>query len=443
MRRPRWLLVVLVSAVAAGASPLVETEPLERNRRLLEKWRADPDHYQRLQRDLRAFYALPAEKQHRLRELDRYLHDGDEAAQARRWAVVERYTSWLEALPDSERRQVLQAATPADRLAAIRAIRERQWLGRLPRGLRDELDKLPPDRRAARIAALRREEKQQRREWQGLGPAGDAIRPVSLSQFPKDVQEFVSHELQPRLSEREKEELRQANGKWPDLANAIHRLAGRHPVLPPLPSGKIVMMSELPPSFRKMLPRDKAKAKGKGAFRQPKEVKQAAGKWPDFAMAATKWYRDTHRDKVPPPLGASRPGELPRDAQVYVKSRLMPQVTAQQREELRRLEGRWPEYPRRLHELARQRFLVIPGMSLPGPRELWHHARAAAPDVPGHVLWQFAQKELTPRDWSELGLRPDDPLGNREKVKREYLRREKQRKGGRAGPGKGPFGALP
>src|SRR5262249_17190171 len=164
MRRPWWLAVVLGCGVVAGAGPLADGEALERNKRLLEKWRADPDHHQRLQRDLQAFYALPAAKQERLRKLDRYLHEADQAAQARRWAVVERCTSWLEALPESGRRKVKEAATPAARLAAVRALRERQWLDRLPAGLRAELGKMPAKDRAARIATLREDEKWQRRE---------------------------------------------------------------------------------------------------------------------------------------------------------------------------------------------------------------------------------------------------------------------------------------
>src|SRR4051794_19732203 len=72
------------------------------NRRLLERWRADPEHYQRLQRDLRAFWALPPERQQQLRALDRQLHDLDPAAQKRLLEALGRYAYWLERLREAD-----------------------------------------------------------------------------------------------------------------------------------------------------------------------------------------------------------------------------------------------------------------------------------------------------------------------------------------------------
>lgn len=422
-----WCLLALLSAAAVAAAP-AEPDELEGNRRLLERWRADPDHAARLARDLRAFYALPAEKQRRLRELDRHLHEGDEAARAKRWAVVGRYLAWLEALPQGQRRQVDQAPDAKARLAAVRAIREQQWVASLPKRLRDELAGLAPAERARRVAELREQERGQRREWQGLGPEGAVLRPAYLNHFPDSVQKFVERELGPRLNEVERREMALAEGKWPELPNLIHRLSEKYPVLPPLPSGPITQMKQLPteppPPMRKVISGGwKLKDKGK----MPKELR--AGRWPDFALAASEAYRKLTKGKAPPPLGASRPGELPAATQEYVQLELMPRADERQREELRRLEGRWPEYPLKLHAVARSRGLVIPGMSLPGPRQLWARAQSAAlPEVPGHVLWRFAQEELTPRDRAELGVRPDDPLGNRDRFRKEFLRREKQQK---------------
>lgn len=44
-------------------------------------------------------------------------------------------------------------------------LQERQWIEKLPRKVREELDKLPAEKRAARIAQLREQERRQRREW--------------------------------------------------------------------------------------------------------------------------------------------------------------------------------------------------------------------------------------------------------------------------------------
>lgn len=424
-RRVWWVgLVVLAAAVAAG--PLADGEGLERNRRLLERWRADPEHAARLARDLRAFYALAPEKQQRLRELDRYLHEGDEAARARRWAVVARYEAWLEALPEEQRRRVEEAGDAASRLAAVRAIREGQWLAALPKKVREELARLAPAARAGRVAALREEERWQRRQWQGLGPEGSVLRPAYRDQFPEPVRQFIERELLPRLADAERRELALAEGKWPELPNLIYRLSEKYPVLPPGPGGPIMSRAQLPEVMRKG---GKFKEKGKAA----KELR--VGRWPDYALAVTELYKKQNRGQSPPPLGASRPGEMPAAVQVYVQAELMPRAGAAGREELRRLEGKWPEYPLKLHAVARQRGLVIPGLSLPGPRAMWMRAQSAVlPEVPGHVLWRFALEELTPRDWADLGVRPNDPLGNRDKFWREFLRREKQKD--RRGPAK-------
>jgi hypothetical protein len=54
-------------------------------------------------------------------------------------------------------------------------------------------------------------------------------------------------------------------------------------------------------------------------------------------------------------------------------------LTKPEAERLHNAEGKWPEYPRLLLELARRHDLVVPGMSLPGPRGLWQQARADGP----------------------------------------------------------------
>src|SRR5215472_310098 len=96
-----WVfLAAAMRALAVSDSPAGEDPQavLEQNRRLLEKWRADPDHYRRLKQDYAAFQAMPPERQTRLRQLDLDLHAEDPAAQARLLAVLERYVSWLDKL---------------------------------------------------------------------------------------------------------------------------------------------------------------------------------------------------------------------------------------------------------------------------------------------------------------------------------------------------------
>jgi hypothetical protein len=62
--------------------------------------------------------------------------------------------------------------------------------------------------------------------------------------------------------------------------------------------------------------------------------------------------------------------------QEFIEKKLMPTLPPQQKKALEGLEGKWPEYPRRLAELARQHKKPIPGITLPGPQALWDAARA-------------------------------------------------------------------
>jgi hypothetical protein len=419
MRRPWWLLVVLGALIAAAPGAPSDADDLERNRRLLEKWRADPEHYKRLQTDLRAFHALPAERQQKIRDLDRQLHELDLTTQARLWAVLDRYHTWLERLPEAQRQQVKETANPADRLKLIRALREQEWIDRLPAKVRGELAKLPPGEKATEVARLRRQERAQRLFWiQAPQRPSPETRPGRLSEFPSEVQVFVRDLLMPRLNADEKAQLRRAEGKWPELARTIRELSDRHPVLPPLPPprGPITKYDHLPATAAVSIPR--------------KRFADLQGRWPEYALAVTTVLKKQKRRVAP--LGASKLDELPSDARQFVQKQLLPALGPLQKDNLRRMDGRWPEYPKRLLALAWQKRLVIPGMSLPGPRELWDAARAALPEVPGHLLYQFALTELSEEDRAELELSAADPAGSRERLKKAYFKRKRpHRKGQR------------
>jgi hypothetical protein len=63
-------------------------------------------------------------------------------------------------------------------------------------------------------------------------------------------------------------------------------------------------------------------------------------------------------------------------------------------------------------------------MSLPGPRDLWDSARLALPEVPGHLLRDFALAELSAEDRARLGLSVADPEASRERLKKAYFKRK-------------------
>src|SRR5262249_14603131 len=109
VRRLLLLTVLLAGAAPAVSLPEPTPEELDANRRTVARWPAAPDHYARLKRDLKAFDALPAERQTRLRQLDHDLHEENSTNQARLSRVLDRYATWLEHLPPGDRQQVENA----------------------------------------------------------------------------------------------------------------------------------------------------------------------------------------------------------------------------------------------------------------------------------------------------------------------------------------------
>ncbi len=122
-----WLSTQLFCCLLA-ATPAHEagSDDLEHNRQLLKKWQVDPEHSARLQRDLRDYWALPASKRERLRLLDKELHQLDEKTQKRLWKALERYSVWLEQLPENERKEIETASDAQERLRRIKEIRARE-----------------------------------------------------------------------------------------------------------------------------------------------------------------------------------------------------------------------------------------------------------------------------------------------------------------------------
>jgi hypothetical protein len=365
MRRFRPL--ILATLLLAAALPVLAfpesapDEPADRGRRLIDKYRADPERYARLERD---FLALPADRQERIRQFDRALYDLPRDKRQRLWGVLQRYTAWVERLPEEDRKQIEAAGDRDERLRVVRRLREREFVERLPRAERDDFAKLPEAERPDRLAALRREERQRRLDW-GLG-----VRPPPRTPKPaemEEVQAFVEKQLRPALNEDDKEQLKEqmknAEGKWPQTARLIQELSDRY-LLPPLPSGQIVRWRQLPPEYHEAMPRIALERKQLWDNLQKQD-----GKWPQFALAVVEMPAKHKYPKALPttPLGASRPEEFSPDVRAFIETKL----TDDDRKQLHDAEGRWPEYPRLLHELARRRNLSIPGLSPPGPRDIW------------------------------------------------------------------------
>ncbi|HBI45145.1 MAG TPA: hypothetical protein DDY78_20150 [Planctomycetales bacterium] len=421
MRRFGLLLMMLIAA-ALPVLAVSESAPedLDHNHRLLDRYRADPEHYARLVRDLHAFQSLPADRQEKMRQFDRALHEEDSDTQKRLWEVLERYVAWVDRLPDADRKNLDDAAEPTEKLDVVRDLRQKEWIERLPEAERKDLLLMSAPMQAKRVAVLREEERKNRQEWADWAnalktrsnPGSRPKRPVRLTDFPEGVQTFVTKLLTPMLSDEEKERLKKAEGKWPRLANTILELSEKRPVLPALPTGPTERFNQLPKETKDFLSNKK---------KALEELRKSAGKWPQYALDVTELMK---KEKRPlPPLGASMPAEFHENVQTFLKEKLEPTLTADEKAKLRGAEGRWPDYPQRLLELAHKHNLIVPGMTLPGPRELWNNARAALPDVVRIKLEDFARTEWTDEDRAKFQRAGDDPDEQLEMLKDAYFKK--------------------
>ncbi len=114
-----------------------------------------------------------------MRLFDRELHEEDPATQQRLWEVLERYNNWVGRLPEADRLRIDEAADRTERLEVVKELREQEWVDRLPKEERDDLERMSGPMRTKRIALLRSEERQRRKEWRTNWAAGVKARPDS------------------------------------------------------------------------------------------------------------------------------------------------------------------------------------------------------------------------------------------------------------------------
>ncbi|MGH7170508.1 MAG: hypothetical protein ACRELG_09555, partial [Gemmataceae bacterium] len=252
-----------------------------------------------------------------------------------------------------------------ERLRLSQAIRERQWIERLPRKVQADLNKLSEEARSAEVARLREQEREQRLLWKRPLNAGSRVRqPSRPADLSAEARNFIDKHLLPRLTAEEKRQYHAALGRWPDFPRTLKELAKHHPVLPPLPPPHkaIVCFEDLP---------DRAKivAGSKPSWERREDVWQRLrrdeGKWPEWALTFHSLLSKPQCQRMPP-LGASRPEDFSANIRDFIRKPLWQKVSKAEWKELRALQGKWPDYPLHLLRLAEKHKLEVPGMSLPG-----------------------------------------------------------------------------
>lgn len=419
------LRVLLILAFAASAPVFCYSEQpapdeAETNARLLERWRTDPEHFARLQNDLRAFWQLPPDRQERLRQFDLQLHDTDSIAQKRLWGVMERYNAWFDRQREADQRRIAQAADRNERLLVVKQLREEQWLQRQPQKVREDLTKLSEDRRHDEIARQRKDERQRVAAWmhalKGRKDEGThPTKPARPADFPPDAERYINEILRLQLTLDERERLKAMEGMWPYYTRTVLELSEKHPVKLPGPSTGPVRYTDLPKDYHAVIPLPK------DLPRSTREaLNKASGKWPDYALAVTEYTRAKNPNL--PQLGPSRLADFNPPVRQFLETTLPAKLSAKEKEELQKVETRWPDYPMKVLELAGKHGLEVPLMRMPNAGEWWEKVGGALPEVPDRMLRDFALNDLSVEERGKLQLSVSDPT-SRDRLVQEYFKK--------------------
>ena len=328
------------------------------------------------------FLSYPAARRQQLRTLDTAVRSLPTAERGRLVGVLEDYSSWLDRLPEGDRREVLSAPSPGARIEAVIRTKEKLWRESLPALLRDQLRATADTtERLGLVGQWRQTELARREEWslarrqwsRGVEPFP---WPFAEPGVPRQVEDYLRTALRfspkeslaaCRLSREEMADLRARadaatrDGSWLLYGAALYRAEQKHPALPEF-GGKppVVNFSALPKELVTELQR-----KSRVEIRRLPSV----GKWPDFALDLADAAAQA---RVPvPDLGPAKPGEFADSFNQFLAKTLGPALTDPERDDLRKLEGKWPEYPRKAMDLARKKDLPVPGLTLPGKPSLW------------------------------------------------------------------------
>ena len=249
-----------------------------------------------------------------------------------------------------------------------------------------------------------------------------------LKDFPEPVQVFVRDSLYPMLSKAEKDRLDRAEGKWPLYPQTLVELADKHPIELPGPttgpSRLSDMRKDLPPKLLRILeilqtqqiPPAKQLAQADGKWPDyARVVTRIASnrkitlahqlgpcKPSEFSVAVQQFMQN----RLLPALSQEEKQEL-KDSEGHWP--LYPKTLRDlARKHLLQVPGMGLPGPRANWD----KYRVQPTAS-----------SEALPDVPDHTLTDFMQKDLTPEERSSLpSLSLADPV-SREQILQAYFRR--------------------
>jgi hypothetical protein len=323
---------------------------------------------------VKAFRALPAARQADVVRLDRDLHAKEPRERERLFRALEAYAVWLDRLPDAERRGILAAVTPTLRLGAVRDLRDRQWLDALPPAVRSKPEQVQVWRdeeatRRDRLAFVRQHAEAfavSRSPW----PFDTDVGRKEVQDFARAVFKLGEPQNRRRLDGLEQTEytrtlqVAQRDDAWAWYGLLVYELMHQRPYLPEPADPKLMYADtgDLPDAF--------------GRFAKKAlsiKLNAARGKWPEFPLQLHADIQNTKLGAVPalPQLGPTHYTEFKEPVRTFATKELFPKLTADERREMERAGGKWPDYSRRFVELARKYDLSVPGVTLPFSPKRW------------------------------------------------------------------------
>ncbi len=404
VRRHYFLLMLALfaaTALWAAAQPTPDEAELRRAR--LEAIRKNPDQLERLRNNVNAFLNPTFKRKDAVVKLDQEMHELPPVRQARYWKVLERYADWLDQLKkkDPAAYQAINTAPDAaTRLALIKDRRDREWMESQPIVFRAERAKLQGDERAKYVANLRADERKKHEHWviaqrfaKELESSKALPLPCRLSDFgvvvkdkkgmpvldekgqPKQnnkVRDYVNDYLMRYLSDEEKDQLKNAEGIWPDFPQTLVAIASRHPsALPPLrPEDFPTGPDKLPAVIKARL----NEKKGGGIKGKKKdELKPFEGR-PEYGTHAVEVGTSRGNQPFDFEFWACNFNSLHAPMKEFVRDQLKPTLDTKDQADLVSYEGKWPYYPQTIQDLARKHGLRPPWHILP-EQEKWHWDR--------------------------------------------------------------------
>jgi hypothetical protein len=359
----------------AGIFADARDEQEQKYQSLLKKLKASTEHYNQLVKNYKSFQALPKEKQKTLKDLDNAIFqliksydsfqtlgkekqiglkktagklDSQEAG--RLLEVFQKFGGWYEALDQTKKDSLAKASHPDGRIAEIKKILTSQWMGRLPKRDLDSLLKLDETTRALQIVKMKKEEQIR------VSQSFDKKKKGGL--YLEETQKFIAH-IKQQLSSEQLEKIGKLENKRGAFVKMILDFAEDNPPLPLNKMGvKYLLPKDLPPEVLAQL-----KSLKPGVYK-PFELTKNEKKWPAFARGVTEIIRRSD-PAFNYEFGACKFEDLPEDIRTFVENELIQMLQDDEKVKLQLVEGKWPDYPLMLRDLARVHLVTIPGISIP------------------------------------------------------------------------------